>query len=158
MHRKPFLLALPCFFLLLNTSGQNTNTGVVIPSDVRARLGDTNKVAQVLPPDTGFVGLIISHQAASYGVISQVIPNGPGDKAKLRVDDKIVTIAGRPITYMNGLDNISPALSGKVGAVVEITVLRGKEMVTVKLDHKKISFKTVKTPDGQETHVPTFED
>jgi hypothetical protein len=35
--------------------------------------------------------------------------------------------------------------------------LRGKELLKIKLDHAKISFKTVKTPDGQEKHVPFFE-
>lgn len=133
-------------------------SGLVIPPDVRAGLGDKSKTAKVVPADTGFLGVIISHQPANFGTITQIVEGGPAEQAKLKVGDVLVKVNGKPLPYdVNGVDQITPALAGKVGEVIELTVSRAGKQVTAKLTHKKLSFKTVKGPDGQEKHVPVFE-
>ena len=136
----------------------NNAGGLVIPADVRAGLGDKSNTAKVVASDTGFLGVKISHLPANFGAIVEIIEGGPAEQAKLKVGDVLVMINGKPLPYdVNGVDQITPALAGKVGEVVELTVSRGGKLVTAKLTHKKMSFKTVKGPDGQEKHVPVFE-
>jgi C-terminal processing protease CtpA/Prc len=49
------------------------------------------------------MGVMVAHDDAVSDVrITQVMPNGPADKAGIKIGDVIVEIAGKPVKNKNG--------------------------------------------------------
>jgi regulator of sigma E protease len=81
--------------------------------------------------DIGYTGL----NPAILAVVARVVPNYPGEKAGLRVGDRIVSVNGKPVVlYFEVVRFIREAASGfdKGGAKpIEMVVTRGSETITL---------------------------
>ncbi|MDY3982547.1 MAG: RIP metalloprotease RseP [Veillonellaceae bacterium] len=85
---------------------------------------------------------------ASYGLpqalpgttIGKVLPDSPAAMAHMEVNDRILTIAGKPVKEWK---EISPALKGQTGHIVPITVERNGQVETLTLVPKEEDGRTV---------------
>ncbi len=89
------------------------------------------------PKSTGGRGPRIGIMPGNYGevdggvLVAGVTEGGPAEKAGIKEDDVIVTIAGLPV---KNIETYMAAMSGqKVGAEVEVVVLRKDKKVAVKV-------------------------
>jgi carboxyl-terminal processing protease len=89
--------------------------------------------------DFGGTGIVIQEDDASkYIAVSDVVPDGPADKAGVQQDDLIVGIDGQS-TKGWSTDRASAHLRGKEGTKVSITLQRaGKELAPITLTRAKI--------------------
>jgi carboxyl-terminal processing protease len=89
--------------------------------------------------DFGGTGIVIQEDDASkYIAVSDVVPNGPADKAGIQQDDLITAIDGQSTKGWT-VDRASAHLRGKEGTKVSITVQRdGKTLSAYALTRAKI--------------------
>ena len=112
------------------------HSSYLTPKQVRA----SNEVLR-----SGFDGIGISYNMIDDTLnIIQVIPEGPSERAGLEVGDKIlyadtVCIAGRGLSN----DDIQKHIRGKSGTVLELRLLRGKEVVNKRVKRGHIPINSV---------------
>jgi len=89
--------------------------------------------------DFGGTGIVIQEdQTTKYIAVSDVVPDGPADKAGIQQDDLITGIDGHS-TKGWSVDRASAHLRGKEGTKVSITILRdGKTLPPITLTRAKI--------------------
>ncbi|HUN29928.1 MAG TPA: S41 family peptidase, partial [Alphaproteobacteria bacterium] len=89
--------------------------------------------------DFGGTGIVIQEDDASkYIAVSDVVPDGPADKAGIQQDDLITAINGQSVKGWS-VDRASAHLRGKEGTKVSITVQRdGKTLPPFALTRAKI--------------------
>lgn len=89
--------------------------------------------------DFGGTGIVIQEDdATKYIAVSNVVPDGPADKAGIQQDDLITAIDGQSTKGWT-VDRASAHLRGKEGTKVSITVLRdGKTLAPYALTRAKI--------------------
>lgn len=114
--------------------------GFAIPiNTVRPIIDDLLKHGRVIRPGIGIEGGSVNEQVAAYyqlqvdyGVlIAKVIPSGPADKAGIKAGDVITHINGKVI---KDFQELRAALEKeKIGQSLEVTIVRGKEQLKVKL-------------------------
>jgi regulator of sigma E protease len=66
-------------------------------------------------------------------VVADIIPGTPAEKAKLKKEDKILLVNEKPIVYFDDLQSELFACKGKSA---KLTVLRGKDTITLKSNVK----------------------
>jgi serine protease Do len=121
---------------ILSQSGGSEGIGFAVPSNIvrtvfeqlrttgRVRRGTLGVLTQTVTPVIA-QGLALSRQTGV--IISDVAPNGPGDRAGLKSGDLVLTIDGRPMENARQFEvNI---YRGRVGDIVTLEVLRGTEKV-----------------------------
>jgi serine protease Do len=124
--------------LILSQSGGSEGLGFAVPSNIvqnvveqilksgRVIRGEIGVTVQTVTPYLS-AGLRL---AQNWGVvISDVEPDGPGEKAGLRVGDVIATLNGRPMENARqfNVNVYRPA----IGETVQLEVLRGKQKLSV---------------------------
>jgi len=138
-----------------NGADQSSGIGFAIPiNTAKAVLGDLTRYGRVRRPSLGIVSYAIGPDlaqqmglAADYGVLIQrVIPGGAADRAGLRGGnqeayvgntpimlggDLIVAIDGQQITDPQDISVIMD--KHQAGDTISVTVLRGRQKITVKL-------------------------
>lgn len=94
---------------------------------------------QVTKPWVGIYGVTVTPQVASYynlsrdsGVlVTNVVPRSPAQKAQVTSGDVIVALDGAQI---RGTSDLKSEIEGKsIGANAEVTLVRGRQMGTVRL-------------------------
>jgi len=99
------------------------------------------KVSSVLDEDATRLGIADSQG----GLVREVIPGGPGDKAGLQVDDVITLFESEPITGPEKLRWLA-SLAG-VGKSVNLKVQRGKRTVELKVTLGELQDQKAETPE-----------
>jgi serine protease Do len=119
---------------ILSQSGGSEGIGFAVPSNIvrtvfdqlrttgRVRRGTLGVLTQTVTP-TIAQGLALSRPSGV--IISDVAPNGPGDRAGLQAGDVVLTLDGRSMENARQFEvNI---YRGRVGDIVTLEVLRGSE-------------------------------
>ncbi|HEY6876422.1 MAG TPA: PDZ domain-containing protein [Polyangiales bacterium] len=75
------------------------------------------------PTWRGGIHALLAWSPAGVRVV-EVPPDSPAARAGLLVDDRLVTIDGRPVAGMT-LEQVQQRLSGEVGSTATLEVLRG---------------------------------
>lgn len=114
--------------MIASTSGGSVGLGFAIPVNTAKKVADDLIAGRpVSHPYIGVAGQSVSPSIAKqYGLpveegayITQVVPNGPAEKAGLKNSDIITAIDGKPIKTMD--DVIGVVRSHKVGDKVKVT-------------------------------------
>jgi len=81
-----------------------------------------------------WAGGIHAHLAWSHEAVRvvEVPTNSPAQRAGLQVDDRVVSVAGTPVSGLSG-EAVHKLLSGEVGSTVTLEVLRGAERLTLSI-------------------------
>jgi serine protease Do len=121
---------------ILSQSGGSEGIGFAVPSNIvrtvfeqlrttgRVRRGTLGVLTQTITPVIA-QGLALSR--TSGVIISDVAPNGPGDRAGLKPGDVVLTLDGRSMENARQFEvNV---YRGRVGDIVTLEVLRGSETV-----------------------------
>ena len=121
---------------ILSQSGGSEGIGFAVPSNIvrtvfeqlrttgRVRRGTLGVLTQTITPVIA-QGLGLSR--SSGVIISDVVPNGPGARAELKPGDVVLSLDGRPMENARQFEvNV---YRGRVGDIVTLEVLRGKETV-----------------------------
>jgi serine protease Do len=126
--------------LILTQSGGSEGVGLAIPTSIvrpiveqlktfgKVRRGVIGMEAQTVTP-TMAAGL---HLAQTWGVIvSDLLPDGPAEKAGLQIGDVIVTIDGKVVDNVRqyGIDLYRHA----IGSRVALEILRGAKLVRLQI-------------------------
>jgi carboxyl-terminal processing protease len=70
-----------------------------------------------------------SHEAVR---VVEVPAHGPAERAGLRVDDRVVSVDGKPLAGLSG-EAVHKLLSGEVGSTARLEVLRGADRVALSI-------------------------
>jgi len=91
-----------------------------------------------------FIGLgaTIGMNKGNQPIIVQVIENSPAEKAKLQVNDRIVSINGKSVEGLS-LSEITGMIKGDIPKNVSMVVIRDKREVTVKFTTGKVNIPSV---------------
>lgn len=121
---------------ILSQSGGSEGIGFAVPANIvrtvfdqlrttgRVRRGTLGLLTQTITPVIA-QGLSLTRPRGV--IISDVAPNGPGDRAGLKSGDVVITLDGRPMENARQFEvNI---YRGRVGDIVTLEVLRGAETV-----------------------------
>jgi carboxyl-terminal processing protease len=92
-----------------------------------------------------FIGIGTEVQQLDNGdiIFVNIYEDRPAEKAGIKVDDKLIKVNGKKIDGLDVQDTIKLIKGGKVGDVVEITVRRGEEEKTFKINKDVISKETI---------------
>ena len=119
---------------LVDTSGR-----VIAINTVMECVEQIKTHGQVTKPWVGIYGVTVTPQVASYynlsrdsGVlVTNVVPRSPAQKAQVTSGDVIVALDGAQI---RGTSDLKSEIEGKsIGANAEVTLVRGRQMGTVRL-------------------------
>ncbi|HVX67153.1 MAG TPA: Do family serine endopeptidase [Bryobacteraceae bacterium] len=126
-------------------SGGYQGIGFALPINLAANV--YNQIIKTGRVSRGSIGVgfqpeqkqeLLKSYGASAGVfVTTVEPNGPADKAGIKVEDIIVAVNGRPIK--DGDDLVNRVSSTPVGTDVTVTVLRNRKRVDI---HVKVGERT----------------
>jgi serine protease Do len=121
---------------ILSQSGGSEGIGFAVPSNIvrtvfdqlrttgRVRRGTLGVLTQTITP---VIAQGLALPRASGVIISDVAPNGPGDRAGLKSGDVVLTLDGRPMENARQFEvNV---YRGRVGDIVTLEVQRGTEKV-----------------------------
>jgi C-terminal processing protease CtpA/Prc len=93
----------------------------------------------------GTIGAIVAQRNDGRLFVRDVPPSLAADKAGLRPNDEIILIDGADVRAMDAA-HVHQALSGDVGEPVNLTVVRGNEVLRVTL--RRTESKKYATPEG----------
>ena len=130
---------------IVSRTGVNEGIGFAIPSNMARNVMDQliakGKVTR------GFLGVVIQNVdenlARSFklpdtkgALVASVSPDGPADKAKIKVEDFIVAVDGRKVAGVNELRNVVASL--EPGKTYKLDLYRDgkKQAIEVKLDNQ----------------------
>lgn len=98
----------------------------------------------------GSIGAILGRESETGVVHVRDVPEGnAGDKAGLQVGDEIVFIDGKDV---RGLDvaGLRRLLRGDPGTHVQLTVLRGEQVVRLDVERSALTAPPPKPPEGEQ--------
>jgi S1-C subfamily serine protease len=112
------------------TDAPQTSFGIPVEliSGVFAELVKEGRVKSRLPRP--WLGLYAAPASEGVGVAG-VTPGGPADRADLRRGDVITQLDGKPVATREGF--YAELWKGIVGDVMDLTVLRGNDLISVKV-------------------------
>ncbi|WP_144933474.1 S41 family peptidase [Paenibacillus sp. 32O-W] len=90
--------------------------------------------------DQQYTGLGIVVTKIPEGIaIERVIPGSPGEAAGLMAGDRVLSVAGQPVTEQMTLDEMVALIPKEENAEVELSVGRGEETLQIKATVKKVT-------------------
>ncbi len=122
---------------ILSQSGGSEGIGFAVPSNIVQNVYDQIRQAgRVIRGEIGVRAQTITRELATglglsqdWGVVlADVLPNGPAAEAGLRIGDIILSLDGKPME--NARQFLVNLYSQRIGAFVELEVLRGTSQVT----------------------------
>lgn len=122
----------------------------LVDAAIRGAVSATgDKYSRYLPPseyvsfaadvEGGYYGIGVT---VEQGIITNVRPGGPAEKAGLRVGDTLISVDGRPVKGMP-LPDLRDALRGEDGTTVTVVVERGGIEMTFAITRAWIKLDTV---------------
>ncbi|MCA9522728.1 MAG: PDZ domain-containing protein [Myxococcales bacterium] len=114
--------------------------------DVLAALNDT-----LLNRKFAGVGILVSEHHGEFSV-SKLAAGGPAEKAKLQINDRLLSVDGEPVQSL-GLLQLARRLRGPVGESVEVEYLRGEKASKAKLKREEIAPFELKNIEGLSMHL-----
>lgn len=105
-------------------------------------------------PSIGSVGAVLGVDNDTGAVHVRETKDGlAADKAGLLPGDEIVMIDGVYVRDLNA-STVSSKLRGNIGSTVELTVIRGDEVLRVKLTREPLAPAIAKPPEREERIAP----
>jgi serine protease Do len=102
--------------IAINIYNQLVQTGHVVRGSIGVRFDETESMNPV----------VLHRLGAEYGVvIGQIVPDGPADKAGLKVGDVLIKVNGKAVHNSNDL--VDPIIQTPVGNKVRLTFVRDKQ-------------------------------
>ncbi len=91
------------------------------------------------------VGLVVTPDKKSGAIkVERVVSNTPAKKAGVKPGDLIIKVAGKSYTYQE-LDLAVKNMRGEEGTSVDVTFLRDGEVITKKLERKKLVLDSIES-------------
>ncbi len=98
----------------------------------------------------GSIGAVLGRDGDSGAVFVRETPEGnAGERAGLRPGDEIVFVDGRDVRDLD-VEHLRKVLRGDPGSHVSLTVLRGGEVVRLRVERAPLHALVPKKPDAEE--------